>query len=230
MKKLFNYIKTKSDKRSFFLDDRIVDYITENSSETDLIQKSLIEETAKLGWVARMQISPDQGNLLTMLVKAVQPKFAVEIGTFTGFSALSIARALPANATLLCCDISESWTEIAKNHWKAAGVEQKINLVLAPALETLEKLPEEKSIDFAFIDADKANYINYYEQVFKRLSDNGIIVVDNVLWSGSVIDNRVNDEDTVAIRNFNEHVKNDNRAFCAMLSIGDGVSIIQKKG
>ena len=230
MKKLLNYIKTKSDKRSFFLDDRIVDYITENSSETDLIQKSLIEETAKLGWVARMQISPDQGNLLTMLVKAVQPKFAVEIGTFTGFSALSIARALPANATLLCCDISESWTEIAKNHWKAAGVEQKINLVLAPALETLEKLPEEKSIDFAFIDADKANYINYYEQVFKRLSDNGIIVVDNVLWSGSVIDNRVNDEDTVAIRNFNEHVKNDNRAVCAMLSIGDGVSIIQKKG
>ena len=230
MKKLFNYIKTKSDKRSFFLDDRIIDYITENSSEADLIQKSLIEETAKLGWVARMQISPDQGNLLTMLVKAVQPKFAVEIGTFTGFSALSIARALPANATLLCCDISESWTEIAKNHWKEAGVEQKINLVLAPALETLEKLPDEKSIDFAFIDADKANYINYYEQVFKRLSDNGIIVVDNVLWSGSVIDNRVNDEDTVAIRNFNEHVKSDNRAFCAMLSIGDGVSIIQKKG
>ena len=187
-----------------------------------------MDETTTLGAVSRMQISPDQGNFLTMLVKAAAPNFAVEVGTFTGFSALAIARGLPENATLLCCDISKTWTDIAKRYWEQAGVDTKIDLVLAPALDTLKKLPDEKQIDFAFIDADKGNYKKYYEAILNRLSENGLIVVDNVLWSGRVVDARVNDEDTAAIREFNEYVKNDDRVLCAMLSIGDGVSVIQR--
>ncbi|HJM99035.1 MAG TPA: class I SAM-dependent methyltransferase [Acidimicrobiales bacterium] len=229
MKNIFKFLKQERDKRSFFLEDKIVDYISSSSTEIDRVQKSLIDETANLGWVSRMQISPDQGNLLTMLVKALRPNFAVEVGTFTGYSALSIAKGLPANAKLLCCDVSETWTNIAKQHWKQAGVDGKIDLILAPALETLEEIPEGQKIDFAFIDADKGNYINYYESILNRLSENGLIVVDNVLWSGRVVDDSINDEDTVAIRNFNQHVKNDERVLCAMLSIGDGVSVIQKK-
>ena len=228
MKKLRKLLSNRNEKRSFFLDDNIVEYIYANSTETDPIQRSLIEETATLGWVSRMQISADQGNLLTMLVKATQSQFAVEVGTFTGFSALAIARGLAEDARLLCCDISEEWTDIARRYWREAGVEDKIDLVLAPALETLDKLPESQSIDFAFIDADKKNYIKYYEAILSRLSENGLIVVDNVLWSGRVVDAGATDHDTIAIREFNTHVSNDDRVSCTMLSIGDGVTIIQK--
>ncbi|MEC8974784.1 MAG: class I SAM-dependent methyltransferase [Actinomycetota bacterium] len=228
MKKLRKVVSQKKEKRSFFLDDEILAYISASSTETDPIQRALIDETATLGWVSRMQISPDQGNLLTLLVRASQPRFAVEVGTFTGFSALAIARGLPADASLLCCDVSEEWTDIARRYWREAKVDGRIELALAPALETLEQLPETKHIDFAFVDADKKNYINYYEAILLRLSENGLIVVDNVLWSGRVVDERANDDDTIAIREFNEHVKNDDRVTCAMLSIGDGVSIIQR--
>ena len=176
-----------------------------------------------------MQISVDQGNLLTMLVKAMRPKFAVEIGTFTGFSAISIARGLPENGSLLCCDISEKWTAIARTYWERARLNHKIKLVLAPAIETLDNLPEDTEIDFAFIDADKGNYKNYYDAVLSRLSDHGMIVIDNVLWSGRVIDESANDDDTHAIKEFNSYIRNDDRVTCTMLSIGDGVTLIQKK-
>ncbi len=229
MKRFLKFMKAKSEKRSFFLDDELLEYILSSSTETDRVQKSLIDETSALGWVSRMQISPDQGNFLTMLTKAVQPSFAVEVGTFTGFSALAIARGLPENGQLLCCDVSAEWTDIAKRYWREAEVDGSIELVLAPALETLEKLPDGQEIDFAFIDADKANYIHYYEAILSRLSDNGLIIVDNVLWSGRVIDESANDGDTIAIRNFNVHVRNDVRVLCSMLSVGDGVSVIQKK-
>ena len=228
MKKLRALLSKKTDRRSFFLDESLVEYIEESSTATDHIQRSLIEETSTLGWVSRMQISHDQGNFLTMLVKATQAQFAVEVGTFTGYSALAIARGLSADAKLLCCDISEEWTDIARRHWREAGVEDKIDLVLAPALETLDKLPLTQNIDFAFIDADKKNYINYYESILNRLSKNGLIVVDNVLWSGRVVDTNANDHDTIATREFNRHIRNDSRVSCAMLSIGDGVSVIQK--
>ena len=228
MKKIRELLSKKSDSRSFFLDENLVEYIEENSSATDHIQRSLIEETSTLGWVSRMQISHDQGNLLTMLVKATQAQFAVEVGTFTGYSALAIARGLPADAKLLGCDISEEWTDIAQRYWREAGVEDKIDLVLAPALETLDSLSSTQSSDFAFIDADKKNYINYYEALLSRLSDKGLIVVDNVLWSGRVVDANASDHDTIAIREFNKHIRNDSRVSCAMLSIGDGVSVIQK--
>jgi len=228
MKRFFTKQKIE-EKRSFFLEDDLLDYIMLHSAPADQIQEALIEETVELGWVARMQISVDQGNFLTMLVKAIRPKFAVEIGTFTGFSAISIARGLPENGSLLCCDVSEKWTAIARTYWKKAGLNEKIDLVLAPAMETLDSLPEDTEIDFAFIDADKGNYKNYFEAVLSRLSDHGMIVIDNVLWSGRVIDERANDEDTHAIKDFNSHIRNDDRVTCTMLSIGDGVSLIQKK-
>ena len=228
MKRFFTKQKIE-EKRSFFLEDDLLDYIMLHSAPADQIQEALIEETVELGWVARMQISVDQGNFLTMLVKAIRPKFAVEIGTFTGFSSISIARGLPENGSLLCCDVSEKWTAIARTYWKKAGLNEKIDLVLAPAMETLDSLPEDTEIDFAFIDADKGNYKNYFEAVLSRLSDHGMIVVDNVLWSGRVIDERANDEDTLAIKDFNSHIRNDDRVTCTMLSIGDGVSLIQKK-
>jgi len=228
MKRFFTKQKIE-EKRSFFLEDDLLDYIMLHSAPADQIQEALIEETVELGWVARMQISVDQGNFLTMLVKAIRPKFAVEIGTFTGFSSISIARGLPENGSLLCCDVSEKWTAIARTYWKKAGLNEKIDLVLAPAMETLDSLPEDTEIDFAFIDADKGNYKNYFEAVLSRLSDHGMIVVDNVLWSGRVIDERANDEDTHAIKDFNSHIRNDDRVTCTMLSIGDGVSLIQKK-
>ena len=228
MKRFFTKQKAE-DKRSFFLEDELLDYIISHSTPADQVQEALIEETAELGWVSRMQISVDQGNLLTMLVKAIRPKFAVEIGTFTGFSAISIARGLPENGSLLCCDISEKWTAIARTYWERAGLNDKIKLVLAPAIETLDNLPEDTEIDFAFIDADKGNYKNYYDAVLSRLSDHGMIVIDNVLWSGRVIDESANDDDTHAIKVFNSYIRNDDRVTCTMLSIGDGVTLIQKK-
>jgi caffeoyl-CoA O-methyltransferase len=228
MKRFFTKQKTE-EKRSFFLEDELLDYIMSHSAPADQVQEALIEETAELGWVARMQISVDQGNFLTMLVKTIRPKFAVEIGTFTGFSSISIARGLPENGSLLCCDVSEKWTAIARTYWERAGLNEKIELVLAPAMETLNNLPEDTEIDFVFIDADKGNYKNYYEAVLSRLSNHGMIVIDNVLWSGRVIDENANDEDTHAIKDFNSHIRNDDRVTCTMLSIGDGVSLIQKK-
>ena len=228
MKRFFTKQKAE-DKRSFFLEDELLDYIISHSAPADQVQEALIEETAELGWVARMQISVDQGNFLTMLVKAIRPKFAVEIGTFTGFSSISIARGLPEDGSLLCCDVSEKWTAIARTYWERAGLSDKIDLVLAPAMETLDNLSEDTKIDFAFIDADKGNYKNYYEAVLSRLSNHGMIVIDNVLWSGRVIDESANDEDTHAIKDFNSHIRNDDRVTCTMLSIGDGVSLIQKK-
>ena len=228
MKRFFTKQKAE-DKRSFFLEDELLDYIISHSAPADQVQEALIEETAELGWVARMQISVDQGNFLTMLVKAIRPKLAVEIGTFTGFSAISIARGLPEDGSLLCCDVSEKWTAIARTYWERAGLNDKIELVLAPAMETLDNLSEDTKIDFAFIDADKGNYKNYYEAVLSRLSNHGMIVIDNVLWSGRVIDESANDEDTHAIKDFNSHIRNDDRVTCTMLSIGDGVSLIQKK-
>ena len=228
MKRFFTKQKAE-DKRSFFLEDELLDYILSHSAPADQVQEALIEETAELGWVSRMQISVDQGNFLTMLVKAMRPKFAVEIGTFTGFSAISIARGLPENGSLLCCDISEKWTAIAQTYWERAGLNDRIELVLAPAMETLDNLPDDTEIDFAFIDADKGNYKNYYEAVLSRLSNHGMIVIDNVLWSGRVIDESANDEDTRAIKDFNSHIRDDDRVTCTMLSLGDGVSLIQKK-
>ena len=214
--------------RSFLLDEKLFEYILGHTSSPDETQKSLIETTSKLGKVSAMQVAQDQGIFLYMLVAAIRPKFAVEIGTFTGYSSLAIAKALPEDGKLLCCDVSEEWTSVASEYWKKAGVDKKIELIIAPAKQTLVNLPDDKKIDFAFIDADKGGYLEYYEEIVPRLSDHGLIAIDNVLWSGRVINQEISDDDTVSIRKFNDHVSQDDRVSSVMLSIGDGITLVKR--
>ncbi len=213
--------------RSFFLDKALDGYVQAHSPAVDDVQQSLIGATAALGPLARMQVAPDQAAFLAVLVAAVRPSFAVEVGTFTGFSSLAIARALPAGGRLLCCDVSTEWTDIARRHWAMAGVDDRIDLVVAPALETLRALPTNQHVDFAFLDADKTGYLAYYEELVPRLSPHALIAVDNVLWSGRVLDAGANDADTVALRAFNDHVIADDRVTSVLLSVGDGVNLIR---
>ena len=214
--------------RSFFLDEPLDDYVQAHSPAVDDVQRSLIEATAAFGPWARMQVAPDQAAFLATLVAAVRPSFAVEVGTFTGFSSLAIARALPEGGRLLCCDVSAEWTDVAREHWAMAGIDDRIDLVIAPALETLQALPADQHIDFAFLDADKTGYLAYYEELVPRLSPHGLIAVDNVLWSGRVLDAGADDADTVALRAFNDHVMADDRVTSVLLSVGDGVNLIRR--
>ena len=208
------------------LDEALLVYMDAHSSPPDEVQRDLIAVTEALGDVGRMQIGAVQGSFMTMLVQLLQPRFAVEVGTFTGYSALAVARALPPGGRLLCCDVSEEWTAIARSHWQRAGVADRIDLRIAPALETLRGLPPDSLIDFAFIDADKANYINYYEELLRRLSPRGVILVDNVLWGGGVAVAGQDDPTTEALRAFNAHVAADPRVQAAMLPVGDGLTVI----
>jgi len=218
-----------ADHRSFFLGEDLHDYVLDHTTAGDDVDASLSETTGELGGVARMQVARDQGMFLSMLVSAVRPQLAIEIGTFTGTSSLAIARALPDGGRLLCCDVSEEWTAIARRHWEAAGVSDRIDLVIAPAIQTLRSLPDDTPVDFAFIDADKTGYLAYYEELVPRLSDHGLLVVDNVLWSGRVMDPSADDDDTVALREFNARVVADDRVDVVMLSIGDGVSVVRRR-
>ena len=212
-----------ADHRSFFLGEDLHDYVLDHTTAGDDVDASLSETTGELGGVARMQVARDQGMFLSMLVSAVRPQLAIEVGTFTGTSSLAIARALPDSGRLLCCDVSEEWTAIARRHWEAAGVSDRIDLVIAPAIQTLRALPDDTPVDFAFIDADKTGYLAYYEELVPRLSDHGLLVVDNVLWSGRVMDPSADDDDTVALREFNARVD------VVMLSIEDGVSVVRRR-
>jgi caffeoyl-CoA O-methyltransferase len=176
-----------------------------------------------------MQISPEQGTLLSMLVGIIRPAFAVEVGTFTGYSSLAIARALPPGGRLLCCDISENWTAMARAAWAEAGVDDRIDLKVAPAIDTLRALPADTVVDFAFIDADKGGYTSYYEEILARLSPDGMIAVDNTLWSGAVVDDTDTSVDTVALRAFNAHVAADERTVQVITPIGDGLTLIRRR-
>jgi caffeoyl-CoA O-methyltransferase len=218
-----------ADHRSFFLEESLHDYVLDNTTAGDAVDASLSAATRELGGVARMQVARDQGAFLSMLVSAVRPRLAVEVGTFTGTSSLAIARALPDGGRLLCCDVSEEWTAIARRHWEEAGVSDRIDLVIAPAIQTLRAMADDTQVDFAFIDADKTGYLAYYEELVPRLSDHGLLVVDNVLWSGRVMDTSILDDDTVALREFNARVVADDRVEVVMLSIGDGVSVVRRR-
>ena len=215
--------------RSVFLDDALADYIQAHSTAPDDVQRDLIEATAALGDASIMQISPAQGALMTLLTTLVQPRFAVEVGTFTGYSALAVARALPPGGRLLCCDISEEWTAIAREHWERAGVADRIDLRIGPALDTLRSLPPEPDVDLAFIDADKSSYIDYYEELVPRLSERGVILVDNTLWDGHVANPAQTDPTTGQLRAFNARVAADERVLVALLPVGDGVSVITRR-
>ena len=208
------------------LDEALLAYMDAHSSAPDEVQRELIAVTETLGDAGRMQIGPVQGSFMTMLVRLLQPRLAVEVGTFTGYSALAVAKGLPPGGRLLCCDVSEEWTAVARSYWERAGVADRIDLRIAPALGTLRSLPPEPPVDFAFIDADKANYINYYEELLRRLSPGGVILVDNVLWGGGVADPDRDDDTTEALRAFNAHAAADPRSQVAMLPVGDGLTVI----
>jgi predicted O-methyltransferase YrrM len=194
------------------------------------LQKRLRDETAKLPG-AGMQIGADLGALLRLLVELTGARRTIEIGTFTGYSALAVAMALPPDGAIVCCDINEAWTRIARRYWREAGVAGKIDLRLAPALETLRNLqrdPGPGSFDFAFVDADKTGYDGYYEACLTLLRPGGLIAFDNMLWSGAVADPRQNDPDTVALRALNLKVRDDSRVTSCLVSIGDGVLLARK--
>lgn len=212
------------------VNDLLAEYIRSSSSSEPGYLKRLREETLR-DPAARMQISPELGQLLGTLVRLMGARRCIEVGVFTGYSSISVARALPADGQLIACDVSEQWTSIARRYWAEAGVAGKIELRLAPALETLDSLlasGEAGKFDFVFIDADKANYAKYYDRAVELVRPGGLVAIDNVLWYGRVIDPAENDIDTVAIRGFNAKLAADPRVTVCMLPVGDGVTLAFK--
>lgn len=204
-------------------------YLCERRTEHDQALAELAEETAGLGRAAAMQVSPEQGALLGLLARAIGARSALEVGTFTGYSAISIARGLAPGGRLLCCDVSEPWSEIARRHFARAGLGDRIELRVAPAIETLRALPAGEWIDLAFIDADKTGYRSYYEEILPRLRPNGLLLFDNVLWSGAVIDPEDTTDDTRALRELNDFLPIDRRVECVMIPVADGLTLVRKR-
>jgi caffeoyl-CoA O-methyltransferase len=215
--------------RSPWLEPAVEAYANAHSDGPDEIQQALIAETARLGPRARMQISPLQGSFMELLVRAMGARRAVEIGTFTGYSALSVARGLPDDGHLLCCDVSEEWTAIARRYWERAGVANRIELRLGPALDTLRSLPAGEQFDVGFIDADKPSYPAYFDEIVPRLRRGGVLMVDNTIWSGRVAEPTEDDPDTVAMRAFNDKVAADDRVMTVLLPISDGLTLLSKR-
>ena len=209
------------------LTNNLRNYLWEKGMQEHPVLAELREETAQIP-ESVMQICPEQGALMANLIRLMSAKKTIEIGTFTGYSALAVALALPDDGKIVACDISEEWTSVGKKKWEQAGVGDKIDLRIAPALETLEGLMaegQEGTFDFAFIDADKANYLDYYKMCLKLVRKGGVIAVDNVLWSGAVIQTDINDVDTVAIRELNDYLVHDERVALSMVPVGDGLTI-----
>jgi len=211
--------------------DRLYDYLVSSSLREPDVLRQLREETAQLS-MGMMQIDPDEGALFTLLVQLLQAKKVLEIGVFTGYSSLCTALALPPDGKLIACDVDEDFTAIARRYWDKAGIAHKIDLRLAPAIETLNQLladGQANTFDFAFIDADKANYDNYYERSLQLVRPGGLIAVDNVFWGGRVVDQHIQDTDTIAIRDLNEKLHHDERVTLCMLPVADGVSLALKR-
>jgi caffeoyl-CoA O-methyltransferase len=207
----------------------LYEYVVAHNPPQDDVLRDLAAETAALGPVSMMQVAVEQGAFLTWLARLLGVRFAVEVGTFTGYSAISIARGLAPGGRLVCCDVSEEWTTIARRAWTRAGLADRIELRLGPALETLRALPASPPVDLAFIDADKTSYRAYYEELLPRLSPSGVIVFDNVVWSGSVVDPAKTDESTVAIRELNDFVARDPRVDAVMLPVADGITLVRRR-
>ncbi len=212
------------------LDEELHAYVASHRSERDPLLAGLAEETSRLGRAAAMQVSPEQGAFLSILVRAIGARRALEVGTFTGYSAISIARGLPEDGRLLCCDVSEAWSAIARSAFVRAGLEDRIELRVAPALDTLRSLPAGETFDFAFVDADKTSYRAYHEEILPRLRVDGLLVFDNVLWSGAVVDPSDRTSDTVALRELNDFLPTDPRVECVMIPVADGLTIARKRG
>ncbi|MEO7556013.1 MAG: O-methyltransferase [Acidimicrobiales bacterium] len=215
--------------KSFQLSPEVHEYLLAHSTPPDRVLAALIDETAALGGISRMQVAPEQGALLTILTRLVHATAAVEVGTFTGYSSLCIASGLADGGRLLCCDVSEEWTEVARRHWDSAGVADRIDLVVAPAIDTLRALPNDPHLDLAFVDADKGGYVSYVDELVPRLRPGGLLLIDNVLWSGAVADPADDDPDTVAIRLCNDRVAADERLEVAMIPVADGLTVAYRR-
>ncbi|WP_019507884.1 class I SAM-dependent methyltransferase [Pleurocapsa sp. PCC 7319] len=218
-------------KKSLGLDSQVYNYLLSVSlREEEILTKLRAETDQHRGSI--MQISPDQGQFMAMLIKLIGAKKAIDIGVFTGYSSLAVALALPEDGKVIACDCDPESTAIARRFWQEAGVEHKIDFQLAPALDTLDRLIAEGqsgSFDFVFIDADKRNYLNYYERALTLLRTGGLIAVDNVLWFGRVVDPEDTDKRTLAIREFNQKMHQDERVFISMLPIADGLTLALKR-
>lgn len=217
-------------KQAFGVDESLYRYILSNSGQESDILAQLRQETAQMSQ-AQMQISPDQGQFMALLVRLMQAKKALEVGVFTGYSSLSVAMALPPDGKLIACDVSEEYTAIARRYWAMANVTDKIDLHIAPAIDTLDHLLKDQAetFDFAFIDADKGNYANYYDRIIQLVRSGGLIAIDNVLWAGRVADETDHDKITHTIREFNRKVAQDDRVFVSMLPIADGLTLALKR-
>jgi len=216
--------------RSFLVTDEVRSYaVAHGSWRPDAVVRGLQAETAALGDVAGMQIGDDQAQLLTMFARLTGARRAVEVGTFTGYSSLGIARGLAQGGSLLCCDVSEEWTEIGRRAWAAAGLADRIELRIGPALDTLKALPATADIDLVFIDADKPGYAAYRAELVPRVRPGGLLLVDNVLWSGEIIDPEVSDTNTSALRAFNDLVASDDRVDTVVLTAFDGLTIARRR-
>jgi predicted O-methyltransferase YrrM len=214
------------------ISDHLWEYMRRVTLREPEVLRRLREETAS-DPRASSQISPEQGQFMALLIHLMGARRTIEVGVYTGYSSLSVALALPEDGRIIACDINEPWTTVARRYWREAGVERKIDLRLGPALKTLDDLiasGQGNRFDFVFIDADKPNYANYYERALVLLRPGGLIAVDNVLWYGRVIDSKVRDADTRAIRAFNEQLKGDERVWLSMLPMRDGLTLACKKG
>ena len=211
------------------LTPQVYEYLVAHNPPQDDVLRDLAAETAALGPVSMMQIAIEQGALLTLLARLSVARNAIEVGTFTGYSAISIARGLSHGGRLLCCDVNEEWTSIARRYWTRAGLADRIELRLAPALDTLRALPRTADVDLAFVDADKTNYALYYEELLLRLRPNGLLVFDNVLWTGQVADPNDHEESTQALRRLNDLVARDERVDAVMIPVADGLTLVRRR-
>lgn len=198
------------------------------TAEEQLLGELRRETEQRIGRLAGMMISEEQGLLLRILVAAIGARRVVEVGTFTGYSAACMAAALPADGKLVCCDVSQEWTSIGMPYWRRNGLSDRIDLRIAPALDTLRELPSEPPIDFAFVDADKDNYVAYFEALLPKLRPNGLLAFDNVMWHNWMMDAANQDSETIGIREFNDHILGDPRVETVMLHVGDGLTLIRK--
>jgi predicted O-methyltransferase YrrM len=217
--------------RTLGLSDAVYAYLLEASLREPPLLKALREETAKMP-EANMQISPEQGQFMALLARLMDARRCIEVGVFTGYSSLALALALPESGRIIACDVSEEWTRVARRYWREAGVAHKIDLRIAPAIDTLRSLRAnggDGSFDFAFVDADKTSYGDYYEELLKLLRPGGLIAIDNTLWAGKVADPDVQDEDTVAIREFNAKLLADQRIDLSLVPIADGLTLARKR-
>jgi caffeoyl-CoA O-methyltransferase len=205
------------------------DYVVEHGARRDEVLRELAAETAELGGIAIMQISPEQGAFMTLLVRAMGARRALELGTFTGYSAICIARGLPGDGELVSCDVNEEWAGIARRHFDRAGLAERIDLRLGPALDTLRAMPATDPFDFAFIDADKVGYLDYYEETLRLLRPGGLAMIDNVLRGGRVVQPDHDDEGDRVVLELNRRIAADERVDVAMLGVSDGITLALKR-